>query len=87
MSAMDYIDRFVAKLLIGAQVTCVAMAIINYFDWSLPPALVGLGAVLVAVVLFGMQVVLWLVRRSPRPGSVVHRCVGQHAGAGVSQDA
>jgi hypothetical protein len=67
MSAMDYIDRFVAKLLIGAQVTCVAMAIINYFDWSLPPALVGLGAVLVAVVLFGMQVVLWLVRRFGGP--------------------
>lgn len=67
MNAMDYIDRFIAKLLIGAQITCVAMAIINYFDWPFPPPYGGLDVVLVAVVIFGLPVVLRLVRGSRRP--------------------
>ncbi|NYH19989.1 hypothetical protein [Paraburkholderia bryophila] len=65
MSVLDYTDRFVTNLLVGALVTCWTMSAVNYFDWfdngvaGIEPEVVQvcLVAVLVTTILF---VLPWL---------------------------
>lgn len=67
MSVMDYTDRFVANLLMGGWVTCLAMSAVGYFAWldngvaGMQPevAQLCLVALLVAVALFALP---WLWR-------------------------
>ncbi|PQV50643.1 hypothetical protein [Paraburkholderia sp. BL21I4N1] len=85
MSVLDYTDRFVTNLLVGALVTCWTMSAVDYFDWfddaaaGLEPEVVQvcLAAVLVTALLFVLPW-LWhaLARYRRAPFGVTQGCAG-----------